>query len=263
MGHEAAAFAKLAGVSKAIRARLDETPAGQRPIGNFTLGDVGPHFDVAVRSLDMLRHVLPDLYGDYVDITQGPDVSMMGTAPGLPAEQRFSRDALARLGRRIEEILEMRAHSSLATPIKPPPRKVFISHGSSKDWYEIQAHVEKDLSLKTLELAQEASKGMTVLGKLVEYASHCDSAVIVMTGDDETRSGEIRARENVIHEIGYFQGIYGLARVVLLHEDGVNIPSNIQGVVYVPFPKGYVSAGFGALDRELRAMYDSYRSGSL
>lgn len=58
-----------------------------------------------------------------------------------------------------------------------------------------------------------------------------------------------------MHEIGYFQGRYGRSKVVLLHEDGVNIPTNLSGVAYVPFPKGYVSGGFTVLQRELNAIY--------
>ncbi len=74
-------------------------------------------------------------------------------------------------------------------------------------------------------------------------------------GDDLDASGQARARENVIHEIGFFQGKYGLSRVCLLYEEGVSIPSNIHGLVYAPFPKGRVSASFGLLVRELGAMY--------
>jgi predicted nucleotide-binding protein len=79
--------------------------------------------------------------------------------------------------------------------------------------------------------------------------------VIVMTGDDTDVDGNARARENVLHEIGYFQAKFGLSAVCLLHEEGTNIPSNIHGLVYVPFPKGYVSATFGLLHRELKACY--------
>ena len=72
-----------------------------------------------------------------------------------------------------------------------------------------------------------------------------------MTGDDTTEDGLRRARENVMHEVGYFQAKFGLANVCLLHEEGVSIPSNIHGLVYIPFPTGLVSAAFGALAREL------------
>ena len=65
--------------------------------------------------------------------------------------------------------------------------------------------------------------------------------MVVMTGDDVAED-EVRARENVVHEIGYFQDRYGRGRVCLLHEDGVNIPSNLSGVAYCSFPKGRESA---------------------
>jgi predicted nucleotide-binding protein len=63
-----------------------------------------------------------------------------------------------------------------------------------------------------------------------------------------------RVRENVMHEIGFFQGRYGRKAVILLHEEGVNIPSNLGGVAYVPFPRGCIEAGFHVLQRELRTI---------
>jgi len=97
--------------------------------------------------------------------------------------------------------------------------------------------------------------GQTVIEKLENNASSCDSAVIVMTGDDIDANGQARARENVMHEIGFFQAKYGRRRVALLHEEAVSIPTNLSGVVYVPFPKGNIAASFGVLSRELKAMY--------
>ena len=79
--------------------------------------------------------------------------------------------------------------------------------------------------------------------------------MIVMTGDDIANAGEPRVRENVMHEIGFFQGRYGRKAVILLHEDGVNIPTNLSGLVYVAFPKGNIEAGFHVLQRELKAIY--------
>jgi predicted nucleotide-binding protein len=65
-----------------------------------------------------------------------------------------------------------------------------------------------------------------------------------MTGDDVANEDEARVRENVMHEIGFFQGRYGRNSVVLLHEEGVNIPSNLAGVAYIPFPEGNIGSGF-------------------
>ena len=136
--------------------------------------------------------------------------------------------------------------------------RVFLSHGRSKDWYQVQAHIEKDLKhlgLQTLELAQEPSLGSTIIEKLEANAKRCDSAVIVMSGDDKDSADNLRARENVMHEIGYFQASYGRSKVILLHEDSVSVPTNLAGIVYVPYPKDSVDAAFAVMARELKAMY--------
>jgi hypothetical protein len=44
-----------------------------------------------------------------------------------------------------------------------------------------------------------------------------------------------------LHRVLVLHARYGRDRVVLLHEEGVGIPSNLGGVAYVPFPKGGVA----------------------
>ena len=132
---------------------------------------------------------------------------------------------------------------------------MFITHGRSDDWRPVQTFIEKDVNLQTIELEQEPNLGRTIIEKLDDNSSRRDSAVIVMTGDDVANENEARVHENVMHEIGFFQGRYGRSRVILLHEDGVNIPTNLAGVVYIPFPKKGIEAGFHVLQRELKAIY--------
>ena len=100
--------------------------------------------------------------------------------------------------------------------------RVFVTHGRSALWREVGAFIEKECNptLETLELATRPGRGRTIIEKLEQESRHCSYAVVVMTGDDETADGETRARENVIHEIGYFQGRYGRSRVCLLHGEG-------------------------------------------
>ena len=175
-----------------------------------------------------------------------------------PKLLHYGRDQLERLARDIDQVFEIRANSELSQPTRQAnteEKRAFISHGRSADWREVQAFTEKDVGLATLELSQEPSAGQTIIEKLERNASTCDSAVIVMTGDDIDEDGQARARENVMHEIGFFQAKYGRARVCLLHEEAVSIPTNLSGVVYVPFPKGNIGASFGVLMRELKAMY--------
>lgn len=259
MANVAVAVAKLAGIRKALDVALndDHKKAGRLPIQNFTVEEVGRYFTGAAMQLSILKKELPDLFGDFVGMPVVPKVEFAKASSQSEAEYRYARSQLEVLSRDIDQIFELRANSELAPPSasEAGPRRVFVSHGRALDWREVQAYIEKDIGLPTLELAQEPNQGRTILAKLWESSRQCDSAVIVMTGDDLDAAGQARARENVIHEIGFFQGKYGLDRVCLLHEEGVSIPSNIHGLVYTPFPKGMVSASFGVLTRELRAFY--------
>ena len=257
-----AAIAKLAGVRKAVQAILEGTDgsgprSSTRPIGYFLVESTEHHFTSTMKALTVLREELPDYYGDFAEFPVTPQLALGGVIDANGKQVfAYGRDQVKRLAQDIDQIFEIRANSELAVPkASKSKRRVFISHGRAADWREVQTYIEKDISLDTLELAQEANQGRTILGKLWDESEKCNCAVIVMTGDDLDSDGQARARENVIHEIGFFQGRYGLDRIVLLHEDGVNIPSNIHGVVYTPFPKGLVSASFGVLVRELNAMF--------
>ena len=236
-------FAKVAALHKVLKDQLNALR--NRSYLPYELFEFFSRYEVIRQQL---IDKLPELYLD-LPVRNSPDGSL-------------TSDQLAPLVADLEYILEVRANSELKSNLvskdRDPserPGRVFISHGRSPDWREVQVYIEKDVKFETLELAQEPNKGRTVLQKLDEESNSCSFAVVVMTGDDDIGIGAPRARENVMHEIGYFQGKYGLANVCLLHEEGTNIPSNIHGLVYIPFPKGLVSATFGVLGRELRAAF--------
>lgn len=252
-------MAKLAGIRTAVEDVLNENVSRNRSQGETRLRAqyepdlVGHYFNQANDYVSKLRTLLPELYGDFQAIETEAAVKMTLSA-NEPKPNYFGRQQLERLSRDIDQLFEIRANSQLEQPMRAAPRRVFITHGKSHDWRAVQAYVEKDVQLPTIELEQQPNIGRTIIEKLCESAGDCDSAVIVMTGDD-VAGDEVRARENVLHEIGFFQGRYGRDRVVLLHEDGVSIPTNLSGVVYSSFPKGHIAASFHLLQRELKAMY--------
>lgn len=254
-------MAKLAGIRKAVIALMNENVSRSRSSGDvLTRGNYPPelaqhHFTQAANLLENLKQALPELYRDFQSIKIEPEAAMAALDPNKEIPHNFSRAQAERLIRDVDQIFEIRANSELAQPKAEPVRRVFVTHGRSNDWRAIQAYIEKDVGLATIELAQEANLGRTIIEKLIDNAARCDSAVIVMTGDDVANEVEARVRENVMHEIGFFQGRYGRSFVVLLHEEGVNIPTNLSGVAYVPFPKGNIEAGFHVVQRELKAIY--------
>lgn len=241
------AMAKLA----AIRKLLDDWLKDPRS-RYFDPAVIAEYYEQFHRQTTTLRQLLPEMFGD---LPERPEPKSSGTTD-YEGRGYVERPYLEMLARDIDFVFEVRANSRIgeSTPTLRPSR-VFISHGRSEDWRVVQAHIERDLGIPTLELAQEPNRGRTVLQKLAEESDRCSYAVVVMTGDDEIPGDAPRARQNVMHEIGFFQGKFGLPSVCLLYEEGTDIPSNIHGLVYVPFPRVLVSAAFGALDRELRTAF--------
>ena len=82
-------------------------------------------------------------------------------------------------------------------------------------------------------------------------------AILVMTGEDETKDGSKRARQNVIHEVGLFQGSLGFNRAIILKENGVEEFSNIAGVQQIRFTKNNIRETFGDVLGVLRREFGS------
>jgi len=117
--------------------------------------------------------------------------------------------------------------------------KVFITHGHNDIVkLKIKDFVASRMGLEPVILGEQPGRqGLTIIEALEKYSVGCEFAIILLTGDDGTQDGGRRARQNVIHEIGFFQGRLGRAKVVLIVEKGVEIPSNLSGLFYLEYAK--------------------------
>ena len=70
-------------------------------------------------------------------------------------------------------------------------------------------------------------------------------ACLLFTGEITHDDGSLHARENVIHELGLFQGRLGFSKVIILLEEGVHEFSNIYGINQIRFSKGKIREAFG------------------
>jgi predicted nucleotide-binding protein len=118
-------------------------------------------------------------------------------------------------------------------------RKVFVVHGHDSGAKESVARLLDRLALVPIVLHEQANEGRTIVEKF-EVFSDVPFAVVLMTGDDVGRLAsqptaelQSRARQNVLLELGYFIGKLGRSRVVALHKHGVEIPSDLHGVLYI------------------------------
>lgn len=135
--------------------------------------------------------------------------------------------------------------------------KVFIVHGHNEAARESVARLITQIGLDPIILHEQPNKGKTIIEKFIDY-SDVGFAVVILTADDRGgKTGDSpdeynpRARQNVILELGFFLGRIGRERVCALYEEGVEIPSDYDGVVFVPLDK---SGGWRLLlGRELRA----------
>lgn len=128
------------------------------------------------------------------------------------------------------------SNREIPTRISEGKKKIFIVHGHNEAYREQVARLISSLDLKPIILHEQPNRGMTVIEKFEESAS-VDFAVVILTADDYCLDRNdkrlARARQNVVFELGYFFGRLGRHRVAALHAPGVEIPSDIHGMVYI------------------------------
>jgi Predicted nucleotide-binding protein containing TIR-like domain len=123
------------------------------------------------------------------------------------------------------------------------PTDVFMIHGHNTSVKESVARFIEKLGLKAIILHELPNQGNTIIEKF-ELHAEVAFAIALVTGDDEAREAgsgtdlRKRARQNVIFEFGFFVGKLGRAHVCALLEEGVEVPSDYQGVVYIPLDPG-------------------------
>jgi len=169
-------------------------------------------------------------------------------------------------------------------------KNVFIVHGRNhKPMKELKAML-KEFGLNPIVLYEQPSGSRTIVEKLEKY-SDVGYAFVILTGDDvgcleieaKKMKKEIeaplfkrpviitqpqidrlferlkpRARQNVILEFGYFigkldrEGMHGRDRVSCLLKGDIERPSDMHGIVYIPF-KESVNEVRDKIVKELKA----------
>jgi predicted nucleotide-binding protein len=127
----------------------------------------------------------------------------------------------------------------------PTPPRVFIGHGHSHLWNELKDHLQDKHGFKVVAFETGVRAGHQIRDILEGMLGESSIAFLVLTGEDETADGKIRARQNVVHETGLFQGRLGFSRAIVLLEAGVEELSNLHGIQHISFAKGNIKECFG------------------
>lgn len=187
------------------------------------------------------------------------------------------------LGIDLVEDME-KGNTSISEPLTSPPQakasplsdKVFIVHGHDVQPVKDLKVLLKELGLKPLVLHEKASGGLTLAEKLEKYSETVGYTFVILTPDDVGTEKSVllplfrksavqavaslrrlermlkpRARQNVIFEMGYFWGLLKRKKVCCLLKGEVERPSDIEGIVYIPF-KDSVNERRDMIIKELR-----------
>lgn len=116
--------------------------------------------------------------------------------------------------------------------------KVFVVHGHNDGLRQSVARFIEKLGLEAIILNEKPNEGRTIIEK-IEAHSSVGFAVVLLTPDDVGKLASEpkeklshRARQNVVLELGYFIAKLGRNRVCALLMEGVEKPSDYDGVLY-------------------------------
>jgi predicted nucleotide-binding protein len=140
-----------------------------------------------------------------------------------------------------EKLVENHIKTKKAKDVKLDNKKVFIVHGhDDKARLELSKIIKDDLGLEPIILQEEPNVSIeTIIEKFERLAKDCSSAIILFTPDDNA-NGKLRARQNVILELGYFLGKFQnpeQRRIAIIKTGNIEIPSDISGVLYLEYIK--------------------------
>ena len=190
--------------------------------------------DVVARYIAMVGTILDELAREGSDdAASGSDVA------------RLKADFRRRCYERLRDALERYSPPMVQRPSPADPEKlVFIVHGRNhKHRDDLDLRLNR-FGLKTIVLDQMPVQGDTIIEALERNVldnKRLRFACVLLSPDDEghvaRKPGEKkpRARQNVILEMGMVLACLGRARVAILHKEGVELPSDISGLVYISF----------------------------
>jgi predicted nucleotide-binding protein len=132
------------------------------------------------------------------------------------------------------------------------PRRAFIVHGHD----DLAISELKDYLQNTLKwdqpvvLREQPNRGRTIIEKFEELSGRIDCVFVLLTPDDNgmnltTDDEKRRARQNVIFELGFFYAKMGRksGRVIALRKGPIDLPSDIQGIVWIDISRGIKASG--------------------
>ena len=126
--------------------------------------------------------------------------------------------------------------------------KAFVVHGHNElARLELCELLNNEFGLETIVLKNKPALGNTIIENFEKLTSDCEVAIVLLTGDDiafDNSRPTLRSRQNVIFELGYLCALLGRERVCFVYQENVELPSDLQGILYYPFRESVREVAF-------------------
>jgi predicted nucleotide-binding protein len=179
--------------------------------------------------------------GEIFVVYDTENVSVQGKKTALAAVVNEWKESGTRPGSAVPAAAAARP---AVTAAPGPDRRVFIVYGHDTNSRDALELLLRRMDLEPIVLQHLPASGDTIIEKLERYLGEHGNvgfACVLLTPDDEGHKAGIpaekkyRARQNVILELGMVLSRLGRRRVAILHKQSVEQPSDIAGLLYIPF----------------------------
>ncbi|MDR2976786.1 MAG: nucleotide-binding protein [Streptococcaceae bacterium] len=153
-------------------------------------------------------------------------------------------------GKNAESIKSLFNEVNSALKSENRNRKVFVVYGhDNNNRTQLEAMLRR-WNLEPLILDQLTSSGQTIIEKLEDYIDQASFGIVLATPDDcgYSKGNEdkvkYRVRQNVVLELGILLAKLGRSKVAILlsQAEDMEHPSDISGLVYIPFKENVEEA---------------------
>jgi predicted nucleotide-binding protein len=178
-------------------------------------------------------------------------VLVTGDLWGSESEQWANSQGIRIVLKSDGQLAMLRALRQLGILKDNPGPRAFIVHGhDDAAVLELKNYLQNTMHWpEPIVLREQPNSGRTIIEKFEDYSEQVDCVFVLLTPDDAMASkaaGDIRrSRQNVVFELGFFFAHFGRlsGRVIALYKGPNELPSDIQGVVWIGVEKGVQAAG--------------------
>jgi predicted nucleotide-binding protein len=187
----------------------------------------------------------PVQYGNQVRCASGENFTLYDSGKLVPGGVRSElTDQVVALHGKGVKTATTKAPPSQPAVVSKPGKDVFIVYGRDTEARDGLELILRRMGMNPIILSQLPASGDTLIEKLEPYIGQKGTvgyACVLVTPDDEgyiagaPDQKKYRARQNVVMELGMVLARLGRKRVAILIKNTVEHPSDIAGLIYLPF----------------------------